>query len=78
MLFALDGVEGDEGDLAELIQQCLDLAIGHGTVGTEQAPGLGHGKHRDLAGAAGTPRCQAPDSGASRGQSELGLASDDG
>ena len=78
MSVGLDGVKGDEGDLADLVKHRFDLLIGHGAVGTEQVPGLGDGKHRDLASAENAPRCQAPDSGASRGQSGVGQVNDDG
>ncbi|MDP6761217.1 MAG: hypothetical protein QF481_11970 [Acidimicrobiales bacterium] len=78
MSVGLDGVKGDEGDLADLVKHRFDLLIGHGAVGTEQAPGFGNGKHRDLASAENAPRCQAPDSGASRGQSGVGQVNDDG
>ncbi len=71
MSFGLNGVKGNEGDLAKLVKHRLDLLVGHRAVGAEQAPGFGHGEHGDLASAEDAPRCQAPDSGASRGQGRL-------
>ncbi len=68
MSFGLNGVKGNEGDLAKLVKHRLDLLIGHRAVGAEQPVEGGTGQSEGLGDLAdgerepvhGFLRCPAP------------------